>query len=48
MQTDDETDIIGQTAGYSIFNTFGTETLHMYTCDDRAYNGRWIAFATLI
>lgn len=48
MQTDNKKDIIGQTSGYSIFDTFGTETLHMYTCDKRAYNGRWIVFATLI
>lgn len=48
MQTMDHTDIICQSSGYSIFDTFGTETLHMYTCDKRAYNRRWIVFATLI
>ena len=46
--TDDETDIIGLTSGYSIFQNLGTKTLHLYTCDNRIVNGRWIVLAKKI
>lgn len=31
--TDDEMDIIGLTTGTSIYQSFGTKTLHLYTSD---------------
>lgn len=46
--TDDQTDIIGLSSNYSIFHNFGTKTLHLYTCDNRVSNGRWMVLAKKI
>ena len=45
LQNDSWTDIIGQSTGTSIFDSFGGTTLHMYTCYG-GVNGRWIVLAT--
>ncbi len=45
MQNDSWTDIIGQSTGTSIFDSFGVTTLRMYTCYGGT-NGRWIVLAT--
>ena len=46
--TDDEMDIIGLTTGTSIYQSFGTKTLHLYTCDNGCTNGRWMVLAKKI
>lgn len=48
QSTDDQTDIIGLSSSYSIFHNFGTKTLHLYTCDNRVSNGRWMVLAKKI
>lgn len=48
LQNDDETDIIGQTTGTSIWDTFDGKTLHIYSCYGKNDDGRWMVLATKI
>ncbi|MBR3614766.1 MAG: hypothetical protein IKL55_06270 [Clostridia bacterium] len=48
LQNSAKSDIIGQTTGISIWNTYDCKTLHMYTCYGNNRNGRWIVLAKKI
>lgn len=47
LQNDEHTNITGQTSGFSIFDSVGEQTLHMYTCYGGG-EGRWMVLAKRI
>lgn len=48
LQNSSRNDIIGQTTGTSIWDSYDGKTLHMYTCYGSKRNGRWIVLAKKI
>lgn len=48
IQNKSKDDIIGQTTGTSIWDSYEEKTLHLYTCYGNNRNGRWIVLAKKI